>query len=177
MRAPAVKGANVTVKVVLFPASSVIGVVIPLTASPVPLTVTCEIDMLPLVLLLSVSVRDFWLPTFTLPKVKIVGLNPSWPVPVSVPDPDSATVAEGFDASPVMVSVALKAVASFGANETLSVVLCPAPTVTGRLGEVTEKYLVETEALLIVADAVPEFVIATLMDLVDPAATLPKSRL
>jgi hypothetical protein len=62
-------------------------------------------------------------------------------------------------------------------NVTLSVVLCPALIVTGRLGAVTEKYRVETAALLIVIDVAPEFVAVTVRVLLLPALTLPKSRL
>jgi len=46
----------------------------------------------------------------------------------------------------------------------------------GRLGDVREKYFVETAALLIVTDFVPEFVAVTLRVLLLPLATLPKLR-
>jgi hypothetical protein len=59
----------------------------------------------------------------------------------------------------------------------LSVVLCPAPIVRGRLGALIAKYLVETDALEIVTDAVPELVAVTVRVLLPPAPTLPKSRL
>ncbi len=56
----------------------------------------------------------------------------------------------------------------------LIVVLCPAVTVNGRLGETREKYLVEIVALLTVTDAGPEFVAVAVRVLLLPAATLPK---
>jgi len=55
-------------------------------------------------------------------------------------------------------------------------VVSPAARVMGRLGDVREKYFVETAALLIVTDFVPEFVAVTLRVLLLPLATLPKLR-
>jgi hypothetical protein len=49
--------------------------------------------------------------------------------------------------------------------------------VTGRLGALKEKYLVETVALLIVIAVVPVFVADTVSILLVPAVTLPKLRL
>ena len=47
----------------------------------------------------------------------------------------------------------------------------------GRLGALSEKYLVEIEALLTVIEAVPVFDAVMLMVLLVPVVTLPKSRL
>jgi hypothetical protein len=59
---------------------------------------------------------------------------------------------------------------------TLKVELCPPAITTGRLGDVKEKYWVETETLLTVIDADPEFDALTVRVLLLPADTLPKSR-
>lgn len=59
----------------------------------------------------------------------------------------------------------------------LTVVLWPAVRVTGRLGAVSTKYLVEMAAPLTVTEADPVFVAMTLNALLLPAVTLPKSRL
>jgi hypothetical protein len=75
------------------------------------------------------------------------------------------------------VTVALKEPAALGVNVMLRVVLCPAPIAKGRLGAITEKYFVDTEALLIVTDLVPEFVAVTVRVLLPPAVTFPKSTL
>lgn len=48
--------------------------------------------------------------------------------------------------------------------------------VTGRLGAVMAKYFVETAALLTVTEADPEFVAVTVIALLLPEVTLPKSR-
>ena len=47
----------------------------------------------------------------------------------------------------------------------------------GRLGALSEKYLLEIEALLTVRETVPVFEAAAVMDLLWPVVTLPKSRL
>lgn len=70
----------------------------------------------------------------------------------------------------------LNAPAALGVNLTLSVALCPAAIRTGRLGAVSEKYLVERAAPLMVIGAFPEFVAATVTVLLLPTATLPKLR-
>lgn len=65
----------------------------------------------------------------------------------------------------------------FGVNARLSVTLCPAATVAGKLGAVTEKFAFDTVALLMVTAADPEFVAVTVSVLVAPVITLPKSML
>jgi hypothetical protein len=55
---PAAVGVKVTRKVALCPAVSVVGVVIPLTVNPLPLTPTCEIVTLVPPVLVTVSDRD-----------------------------------------------------------------------------------------------------------------------
>ena len=72
-------------------------------------------------------------------------------------------------------TVALKAPAAFGVKEILTFALCPAAMSTGSFGEESEKYFVETAALLMVTDFVPEFVAVTVKVFVVPAVTLPKS--
>lgn len=76
----------------------------------------------------------------------------------------------------VTASVALKLEAALGANSMLIVADCPAAIVAGRLGARREKELVEMAALLIVIDALPLFVAASVMVLLLPIGTLPKFR-
>lgn len=71
----------------------------------------------------------------------------------------------------------LKAPTAFGANVTLRFALWPAARVAGRLGALSEKYLVEMVALLMMTDALPEFVAVTVRVLLLPGVTLPKFRL
>lgn len=100
----------------------------------------------------------------------------SCPCAVAVADPESERVVVLFEALLATVSAALNVPAAFGLNMTLIVVLWPDATVTGRLGAVREKNLVETAALLIVRSAVPEFVAVNVAVLLLPAVTLPKFR-
>jgi hypothetical protein len=104
-----------------------------------------------------------------------VGLRVSCAVPSPVPE--RVRLVTEFDASLLIVTVALKVPLASGVNTMLRVVLCPAAIVRGRLGALIAKYLVETDALEIVTDAFPEFVAVTVRVLLPPALTLPKSRL
>jgi hypothetical protein len=74
-------------------------------------------------------------------------------------------------------TVALNAPAAFGLKTRLIVELWPAPTTSGRFGALSEKDLLEMEALLMVTEAVPVFEAVAVSVLLVPASTLPKSRL
>jgi len=76
-----------------------------------------------------------------------------------------------------MESVALNFAAAFGVNEMLSVVLAPGAIEMGSVGEVNAKYLVETEAPLMLTAMLPELVAVTVRLLLVPGVTSPKSRL
>ena len=117
-------------------------------------------------------------PTVTLPNPSLLGLRVSSPggAPVPVPVPTRSKVAVPFDASLVMVAVALKDATPLGANEMLMRVLCPAATVSGRLVGAREKYWLEIAMPEMVTVASPEFVTVADKNLLLPAATPPKSR-
>ena len=76
-----------------------------------------------------VSESDLVLPTFTLPKLRLVGF--ALRSPAATPVPDTAMVKLGFEASEVMVIVPFAFPLDFGANVTVNVVLWDAPTATG----------------------------------------------
>lgn len=61
-----------------------------------------------------------------------------------------------------------------GANLALIVMVCPAETVTGRLGLISEKYLVEIAALLMVMLWASELVAVIVRVLLLPTRTDPK---
>jgi hypothetical protein len=126
---PADCGVNVTVKVAPCPAVSVTGAVMPLRLNPVPLIPTCEIVTLEPPVFVIVSDRDVLLPTVTLPKLRLVGFDPS--APGVTPVPDNGMVRVGFEAVEVIVTLPLALAADCGANVTLKVALCPAPSVIG----------------------------------------------
>jgi hypothetical protein len=125
----AVCGANVTVKVALWPAVSVTGAVIPLNVNPVPLIPICEIVTLEPPVLVTVSDRDLLLPTVTLPRARLVGFDPN--APGATPVPDSGMVRLGLEAFEVIVILPLRLAADAGVSVTVKVALCPAVSVTG----------------------------------------------
>ena len=125
----------------------------------------------------SVTLCDCLLPTIRLPKSSLEGLVATCPCPsAATPVPDSDRGGSVFDASLVRETAALKFPEALGANLMLRTALCPAAIRIGKLGPVTEKYLVETAELLIVADAFPEFATVTVRVLLLPGVTLPKFR-
>ena len=76
-----------------------------------------------------VSDSDAVLPSFTLPKLRLVGFALRAPGATPVPETDIVNV--GFAASEVTVTVPLALPLDFGANVTVKVVLWDAPTDTG----------------------------------------------
>lgn len=69
------------------------------------------------------------LPTVTLPKVRLLGLDPNAPSAAPVPERGMARV--GLEASEVMVTVPLAFPADVGANMMLKLAICPAVSVSG----------------------------------------------
>lgn len=121
LEAAAVCGAKVTVKVVVFPAANVLGVVIPLKLNPVPLMLACEmVTLLPPVFVM-VAVTVCCVPTVTLPRASLEGLLASCPAVTPVPVREMVSV--GFDASDANVTVPLAEPADCGAKVTVKLVL------------------------------------------------------
>ena len=69
------------------------------------------------------------LPTVTLPKLRLVGFDPSAPGVTAVPDNGMARV--GFEAVEVMVTLPVTLPADAGVNVTVKVALWPAVSVVG----------------------------------------------
>ena len=69
------------------------------------------------------------LPTITLPKLRLVGFEPS--APGVTPVPDIGIVRVGLEAFEVIVTLPLTLPADTGVNVALKVVLCPAVSVIG----------------------------------------------
>ena len=78
---------------------------------------------------MTVVERDCLLPTVTLPKLRLVGFDPS--APTATPAPDRGTVRVGLVAFDVIVTLPLALAADCGAIVTLKLVLCPAVSVIG----------------------------------------------
>src|ERR1700674_5447962 len=126
---PADAGVNVTVKVALCPAVNVTGALTPVRLYPVPLIPTWEIVTLEPPVLVTVSDKDCLLPTITLPKLSLVGFDPS--APGATPVPDNGMVSVGLEAFEVIVTLPLTLPADAGVNVTVNAALWPAVSVTG----------------------------------------------
>lgn len=125
---PAVVGANVTVRVSDCPGATTVPFEIPLAVNPAPATVTLEIVMFELPLLVTDVVRDSLLPSLTLPKDKLAGFTPSDSEAVA-PVPDRSITSEEGVPFVVSVMLPLTAVGEDGVNTALKDVLPPAAIV------------------------------------------------
>jgi hypothetical protein len=129
-------GVKVTLRLALCPAVSVTGAVIPVTVNPVPLIATWEmVTFEPPPILVTVSERACLPPTVTLPKARLLGLDPS--APGATPVPDKGMVKVEFEAFEVIVKLPLTFPADSGLKVTLNVALCPAVSITGAVIPVT----------------------------------------
>lgn len=134
--APPVVGAKVTVTVTDWFGVSVSPAVSPLTVKPAPLTFTAEIETLAFPLLVSDTLCELLLPSFTLPKLKLVPLKLSVRV-AATPVPLNATESVPFDALLVIVTEPVELPAVVGAKLTLNVVVAFACSVIGKFKPVT----------------------------------------
>ena len=125
--------------------------------------------------LVTVSGSVCCVPNTTLPNAGLDGLLVN--CPSAMPVPERGTFTLESDALLAIASVALNGPAVFGENVRLKVSPCPASTVAGRLGALSEKLLLEILALLIVTAEPPRFVAVKVSVLLLPAAMLPKSTL
>ena len=98
---PKAEGVKVALKVTVPPAATVAGRVSPLTEKPLPVTFACEMVTLVPPVLLNVSESVPLLPTWTLPKARLVGDAARTPGDTPVPDSGTTVV------PPLVVKVAL----------------------------------------------------------------------
>jgi hypothetical protein len=127
--------------------------------------------------LLIVVERDWLLPTVTLPKLRLIGLEPSVPTGTAVPVPERPIVSDEFDAFEVMVTVPLAPPVVVGANFTLRDVLCPAVKVNGTAIPLRVNPVPLMAAWEIVTLALPVLVSVAERDWLLPTVTLPNPRL
>jgi hypothetical protein len=123
----------------------------------------------------TVSDKVCLLPTCTLPKLRLLGLDPS--APAAIPIPDSGTVRVGFEAFEVTVTFPLAAPSDVGLNETLKLALCPAASVTGAVVPLKLKPVPLIPTCEIVTLDPPVLVTVSERVCFFPNCTLPKLRL
>ncbi len=171
---PAATGANLTLKLVVAPAASDIGVVSPLIEYPVPEIGAWLIVAAAVPVLESVIVCVPLLPTFTLPKLSDVGLAESCgetPVPVA------AIVTGEPVALLVTITDPFTAPDTVGANTIESTVVCPAVSVIGVVIPFSLMPVPAAVILEIVTLPVPVFVSVTVFVLLFPVLMLPNATL
>jgi len=147
--------------------------VIPLALNPVPETVTLETVTLEFPVFVKVTLEEPLTPTFTLPKLRLVGFAPSSRVGAT-PVPLRA-IASGEPGALLTIEtepVALPAVV--GAKAALNVVLPPAAIVAGTVRPVMVKPAPDTVAWEIVTLALPALDNLMVCELLVPVTTLPK---
>jgi hypothetical protein len=171
---PAASGVNFTLKLVLAPAASVVGIVSPLIVKPVPETTAWLTDADAVPVFESVIVCVPLLPTFTLPKLTALGLAESCgatPVPVAVITAGEFVALLTTETVPFTVPVVV------GANTIESTVACPALSAIGTAIPFAVIPAPTTLTLEIVTLPVPEFVTVTLFVLLLPILMFPNATL
>ena len=171
--APGVAGANATVRVAVCPGVSTVPLGMPLAVNPAPATVTPEMVMLEFPLLVIAVVKDALLPSFTFPKLKVVGLAASSRAAVA-PVPDRLITRE--EGAPFVASVMLPptAVEEDGVKTALNVVLPPAVIVVDVERPVSLKPAPATVICENVSVALPLFASVIVCELLVPTVTVPK---
>jgi hypothetical protein len=172
---PVAVGLKLTVNVALCPSVIVTGNVSPLIVNAALSEVTLFTVTLP-PFAVSVPAAAPLPPTITAPTANVAGEIDSVPID-AVPTPVRDAVNGESEMLVVKVAVATKFPAPTGANCIVRFALCPGPIETGKEGAVIENEPLETEAELMLAEAVPEFVTVTVKFLVVPDVMVPKSRL
>jgi hypothetical protein len=149
---PLALGAKVRVTEMLCPAGMVLGKDIPASVNSEFVVLADEIVTLdPVAERLAVSV--LMLPTFTLPKFKVLALEVSFPP--ETPVPESAIVSEEFEAFEFTVIPPLELPPAFGVKTTLNVTLSPLFKVIGRLSPLRLNPVPLTFACEIISAEVP----------------------
>ena len=123
--------------------------------------------------MVSVTLCELLLPTFTLPKLRLEGLAVNC-TEAATPVPLNAIVPGELDALLTSEMLPVTLPADCGSNCALNVMLCPGGSVTGTESPPMVKPAPETWACEIVRLALPEFVKRMVCELVVPSDTLPK---
>ena len=148
----------------------------PLAEKSFAFTVTCEIVRLVFPVLAMVTLLELEPPTLTEEKLKLVGVAVMVTV-AATPEPLRPIVVGELGALLEIVTAADSVPALVGANKTLNVALCPAPSDAGVLKPLTLNPAPLSAIWPMVKVAVPVFVSVNVWDLVCPFTTLPKLKL
>jgi hypothetical protein len=168
---PLALGVKVRLTEMLCPAEMVLGKDNPARVNSEFVVFADEIVTLePVAERLAVSV--LLLPTFTLPKFKMLALEVS--CPAETPVPDSAIVSEEFEAFELTVIPPLELPPVFGLKATVKVTLCPLFNVIGRLSPLRLNPVPLTFACEIVNAELPVLVKVSYFVCLLPTWTLPK---
>jgi hypothetical protein len=176
LTAPGAAGANVTVRVADCPVVSTVPLEMPVALNPAPVTVTPEIVTFAFPLLAIDVVKEELLPSFTFPKLKLVGLAASDEL-VMTPVPDRLiTSGEGVP-SVVSVMLPVTVVAEDGVKTALNVVLLPAAIVVDVERPDSVKLAPATATCENVRVALPLFCSRIVCELLVPIVTFAKATL
>src|SRR5713226_3734127 len=145
----------------------------PLALKPAPVTVTPEMVTLEFPLLVSVTGNPLLPPTFTLPKLRLVGLAPSKNV-AATPLPLRAMARGEPGALLLMETLPLALPAAAGENVAVNEVLCPGLRVSGAVMPLMVNPVPEALAAEIVTLAVPELLNVMVCVPPLPTSTFPK---
>src|SRR5260370_40098089 len=117
----------------------------PVALNSAPVTFTLEIVTLEFLLFVSVAPSGLLLPTFTIPKPRLVGFAPSRNV-AAPPVPLKGIASGELEALPTSDTLPDALPTPAGANAALKFVLCPGLSVKGRVRPLIEKPFPETGA-------------------------------
>lgn len=170
---PAEIGLNNTPNVKVCVDDNVSGVPAPLSAKPVPLLEICEMVTFELPTLVTVTLCEAELPSFTLPKLTLLVLNERVR-DAAVPVPLSEITAGEPGALLTKEALPVTAPADDGANCKLKLPDCPAFNEMGRLTPLLLNPLPATLICETVRTPVPELVTFMVCEFEEPTEMLPK---
>lgn len=172
---PTAVGVNFAVKLRVWEAATVAGVLTPVKLNPVPLTAMLETVAAAFPVFVRVICWVALLLVETLPKFTLAGLALNCPTAVDDPVPAKVTTAVGVVGSLlVIVRLPDTAPASVGLNVKVTGAFCPALMVLGVVMPLIPKSAPESVRSEIVKSAVPAFEMVRIELPVEPTETLPK---
>jgi len=148
----------------------------PLGLKPAPVALTPEMVTFVFPLFVSTTLSELVVPSFTLPKLKLVGLAPSTRL-VATPVPPKGIVSGELGALLTSATDPDTPPELDGVKTTLNVAVFPPATVNGALNPEVLKPVPVTAACEIVRLALPPFETVMVWELLLPTTTLPKAAL